>query len=122
MNSLNTLLIILLLSLGTTCFADMRDPTVRPTKDINHNISPDKIFLDMIYISDGYKTALINGHSYHEGEYVGPNKIQHIDINSVTITSKRKTYHIRVNRDHENINLSETNSYNPSQIKHREQQ
>ena len=110
MNTLNTLLILLLLNLGAACYADIRDPTIRPTRDINHNIDPNKITLDMIYISNGYKTALINGHNYHEGEYVGPNKIQHIDLNTVILTSKSKTYHINLNKNHKNINLTETNT------------
>ena len=93
--------IVLLLSciLFSNTFAIV-DITIKPDVSTN-NLSPDQLVLDMIYITKDTKKAIINGKAYQEGEYIGPNKVHHIDINSVIISSSSKIFHLKISDDSE---------------------
>ena len=105
MDVIKYLLITLLLGAIGTGNCSLKDPTIRPKKDINHDLKPKDIVLEMVYISNGHKTAIINGQGYNEGDYIGASKIQHIEFNSIIVNSKNKTYHFHIDKESPQINL-----------------
>ncbi|HJN38432.1 MAG TPA: hypothetical protein QF353_06645 [Gammaproteobacteria bacterium] len=98
-------LITLLITIMGTGGASIWDPTTRPKKDINHNVSPKQLSLEMVYISNGHKVAIINGEGYSEGDYIGASRVQHIELNSIILISKNKTYHLQIDSTSPQMNI-----------------
>jgi hypothetical protein len=90
---------IILLFVFCLCYGEgflLYDPTKPIGYETKNDISMKNINFSMAFASEDNKVAIINGKSYHVGDFVGGNKIIEITVKKIVIQDPRTNNKIEI--------------------------